>query len=429
MKPIICSRVLIVLVIFHLGYSKSEASRLSLPYNGWLPAINVVDNYIYLSDYSTGLSVIEIGENSLQLTQIHDRQQEIQYLLPIESGTMYAYYGSDTLASYSISDPLSPIINLPGYRSDIGMPYGMLVRDSFLYLAGNHPFGGESFFETIFEIVDFSSPIEPQTLFSHQATAGAGGIAFVPDSPDLIVVSEAGLISWNIADTQNPYPIDTLEVSTDYIVSWQGILFLRNGSLGYAMTSIDSVGHFTEVRSGIRDFFSGYNFQLLCAGSQYLIGYENGSILIFETLSEDQPVLRSSFLQDNVRKLFTNDDVLISSTNDSLFVYHLSEVVSVDEKPKTIPDSFDLLRVYPNPFNSTANLIINLPFPGDFNLDVSNVLGQVVWSIDLNDHIPGSYKFAWNGNSQDGKPLTSGIYFVRISGDNLSETLKAVLLK
>lgn len=418
-----------MLILLQIGFSKSNANSLSLLYNGWLPAINVVDNYIYLSDYSTGLSVIEIGDDSLRLTQIHNRQQEIQFLLPIESGNMYAYYGSDTLALYSISEPLSPVINLPGYRSDIGMPYGMVARDSVLYIAGNHPFGGEGEPLPVFEIVDFSSPTAPQTLFAEQAINGLGGIAFAPNSSEFLVVSEAGLISWNISDPLNPIRVDTLAAIADYIISWQDLLFLRIGESGTSMTSVDNVGYFTEPNTDFEDFFADYNFQLLCAGDQYLIGYENESIFIFESSIENQPLLRSNFIQTGLRKIFTNDEVLITSTTDSLFVYHLSDVVSIVDRPTATPDYFELFNAYPNPFNPSTTIEYALHEKQKVHLTIFDLNGRIVRNVFKESQLPGLYEIVWNGIDTNGNSVSTGVYLARLQAGEYTQTIKIVLLR
>jgi len=100
-----------------------------------------------------------------------------------------------------------------------------------------------------------------------------------------------------------------------------------------------------------------------------------------------------------------------------------------DNSPN-IPENYDLLDVYPNPFNSTARIKVNLPYDSQLKLSVCNILGQRVTSIMNEFFSMGQYDFSFNATDQ-----ASGIYFVQATinpvngADRATQIKKIVLIK
>ena len=68
------------------------------------------------------------------------------------------------------------------------------------------------------------------------------------------------------------------------------------------------------------------------------------------------------------------------------------------------------------------------------SLIIFDVLGQVVYSRDEKDKMPGVYSVTWNGKNQSGTNVGSGIYFYRIIAHVRDEktftaTKKMILLR
>ncbi len=100
-----------------------------------------------------------------------------------------------------------------------------------------------------------------------------------------------------------------------------------------------------------------------------------------------------------------------------------------------LPESFALHQNYPNPFNPTTTINYTIT-PGDAKdrglqteLSIFNVLGQQVRSLVNRQEIPGEYSVEWNGTSDSGGKVASGIYFYRLKRGSLSQTRKMVMLK
>ncbi|MCD4714895.1 MAG: T9SS type A sorting domain-containing protein [Clostridiales bacterium] len=89
-----------------------------------------------------------------------------------------------------------------------------------------------------------------------------------------------------------------------------------------------------------------------------------------------------------------------------------------------------LISNHPNPFNPTTTISYNLTGRiANPQIDIYNIRGQHIKSIQL-DGMVGENEIIWNGNDENGLPVSSGIYFYRLINDNqLIETRKMALIK
>ncbi|MCK9333689.1 MAG: T9SS type A sorting domain-containing protein [Candidatus Cloacimonetes bacterium] len=84
---------------------------------------------------------------------------------------------------------------------------------------------------------------------------------------------------------------------------------------------------------------------------------------------------------------------------------------------------------YPNPFNPETTISFDMPKAGQAKLDIYNVKGQLVKSL-FNGSAPfGKTSMVWNGTDSNGRAVTSGVYFYRLSTEGHSETRKMMLMK
>jgi YVTN family beta-propeller protein len=87
------------------------------------------------------------------------------------------------------------------------------------------------------------------------------------------------------------------------------------------------------------------------------------------------------------------------------------------------------LRCHPNPFNPKTRIDFRLPEGGETELAVFDVSGRQVAVIERSTMEAGEHSAEWSGRSNDGSPLASGVYFLRLSTEGGSREVKAVLLK
>ena len=99
------------------------------------------------------------------------------------------------------------------------------------------------------------------------------------------------------------------------------------------------------------------------------------------------------------------------------------------EAPRPIPEKFELVNLYPNPFNPILTIQYNVDIKQDVSIDIYNILGQRVNTL-LNQEMPAGYhSITWNGKNNKGVLLGSGIYFIKIGTKNQSYVKKVSFIK
>ena len=112
---------------------------------------------------------------------------------------------------------------------------------------------------------------------------------------------------------------------------------------------------------------------------------------------------------------------------NGLIVEQLS--VGVKDEGFLLPEKFQMEQNYPNPFNGMTTIKFYLPKSEYVTFQVFNLLGENIFTKDLGEMEKGSHHLIWNVEDNFKSPLTSGIYFYRVKGKEISDTKKLVLLK
>jgi hypothetical protein len=105
--------------------------------------------------------------------------------------------------------------------------------------------------------------------------------------------------------------------------------------------------------------------------------------------------------------------------------------VDVEEGDQSdlIPSAYGLGQNYPNPYNLNTQIGYQLPQAGKVTLTIYNVRGQLVRTL-VNEQKPAGYhSVIWDGKSDNGMQVSSGIYFYKIQAGRFTKTKKMVLLK
>jgi flagellar hook assembly protein FlgD len=71
----------------------------------------------------------------------------------------------------------------------------------------------------------------------------------------------------------------------------------------------------------------------------------------------------------------------------------------------------------------------SVPEQANVSIIVYNILGQQVRKLIDATMMPGAHHIIWNGDSDQGVPVSSGIYIVRLNSVNHQLSQKVVLLK
>lgn len=101
-----------------------------------------------------------------------------------------------------------------------------------------------------------------------------------------------------------------------------------------------------------------------------------------------------------------------------------------DEPPIPYDDDGELYPPKPNPFNPATEISFYHAEPGRVSLGIYDVNGKLVKSIYREEYLgTGLHTTVWDGKSNTGLNVVSGIYFVNIRMEDCSQTRKLILLR
>ncbi|MCK4224263.1 MAG: T9SS type A sorting domain-containing protein [candidate division Zixibacteria bacterium] len=106
-----------------------------------------------------------------------------------------------------------------------------------------------------------------------------------------------------------------------------------------------------------------------------------------------------------------------------------SSVREIQGSDDSRPSEFFLSQNYPNPFNPATNFEFSLSLSAHVKIDIFNIVGQKVRTLVDEEMKPGVYVADWDGKDENGKPVSSGIYFYRMEAGEFSDMKKMVLVK
>ena len=125
------------------------------------------------------------------------------------------------------------------------------------------------------------------------------------------------------------------------------------------------------------------------------------------TYAEGESALNGSIIVDDLRVVKTGKPV---STEDEI--------------ADALPSAVELGQNYPNPFNPTTVINYRLPESANVSLEVYNLTGQQVATIEEGQRSAGSHTVNF-----DAGHLSSGVYIYRLTAGNTVETRKMTLIK
>jgi hypothetical protein len=102
---------------------------------------------------------------------------------------------------------------------------------------------------------------------------------------------------------------------------------------------------------------------------------------------------------------------------------------SADKAGTGIPQRFVLFQNWPNPAVGKTAIAFDLPKAGHVSLKIFDVSGALVRTLADEPMGPGHHRLLWDGRSERGQKVSSGVYFYRIQAGDFRSTRKLVLLK
>jgi len=116
--------------------------------------------------------------------------------------------------------------------------------------------------------------------------------------------------------------------------------------------------------------------------------------------------------------------------------WYIDNLVIVDDPSGTSSVGEEYLRpreiaicAYPNPFNATTTLQFDIPNAGDVELNIYDIAGRKIKTLSDGHLDKGSHRIIWDGRSDEGRDLPTGVYLTSITFADQRKNIRLVLMK
>jgi hypothetical protein len=104
-------------------------------------------------------------------------------------------------------------------------------------------------------------------------------------------------------------------------------------------------------------------------------------------------------------------------------------LANVNQIDNTTPIAYELTQNYPNPFNPSTTINFTVPKDAPVKIYVYDATGRLVSTIIDAFFMAGNYTATWNGKTDNGSMVSSGVYFYKMVSKNFITTKKMMLMK
>ncbi len=108
---------------------------------------------------------------------------------------------------------------------------------------------------------------------------------------------------------------------------------------------------------------------------------------------------------------------------------HLGQLLAIVDSEIELPVTSYLGCNYPNPFNPVTIIPFSLETTQQTTLRIYNLQGQLIRTLIDAELQQGHHSIIWNGDSNSGTPVASGVYFLRMQAGSFQQNQRMILLK
>ena len=348
-----------------------------------------------------------------------------------------------------ISDPANPVELSRVEEKDWRGVHNLFIQGDRIYLAHSYTPG--------MTIVDISDPAAPAVSGFWRQEGSFSNIVhdvFVRDRLAVISDIESGLVLLDLADPDAPALLAALPFAEgihsawaegDYVYcnqefgGWDQRLHVVNISDPRQPRLVHSFGIGPPPQGDIL----GPHNPWIRDGLLYWAYYDAG-LRVFDLQDPARPVeVAYHTYPGSAWSAQPHDDGLVYVADGTVGIqaYRLDREAianraapptdtSVDEaRSEGRPAAFRLGQNFPNPFNQSTLIRVDLEAGAHMELAVYSLTGGKVANLARGPYPPGTHTFTWDGRGTDGADLASGVYFYRLRADGREATRKLVLLR
>ena len=104
-------------------------------------------------------------------------------------------------------------------------------------------------------------------------------------------------------------------------------------------------------------------------------------------------------------------------------------VTSVLGHPAVQNSDWSIARVFPQPARDGQHIVLSARREVSLDIAIHDLAGRVVRTLHSGTITPGNFQLIWDGHDSAGRRVGAGIYWVRASGGNVEQAVKAVRIR
>jgi len=140
-------------------------------------------------------------------------------------------------------------------------------------------------------------------------------------------------------------------------------------------------------------------------------------------------LLRAFFKDLSDAKGWPTDDLMLATAETTLTFPIAATGVAGGSAGSAAPKALALGASYPNPMNPSATIPFDLPEGSPVRLDVFDLSGRLVRTLEAGYLPAGRYARVWDGRDRRGREAASGVYLYRLRAGARVFTRKLVVIR
>lgn len=151
-----------------------------------------------------------------------------------------------------------------------------------------------------------------------------------------------------------------------------------------------------------------------------------GSMVLTDKFGGDQFMLDMTM---NSTLEVGNDPAILDGVRIALIPDFTVGIPTEETDAGDQPEHWQLRQNFPNPFNGVTGISYTVPQAGWVEVSIFNAAGQHVRTLIAAIHQKGQYHLQWDGRSNNGEVVTTGVYVYRLFANGFSGSKRLVFIK
>lgn len=408
--------------VFDVDTSAQTLTESSLLSNGSLLLQAVpIGERLYIRDVSGKIQIIDISDTQQPQRLGRFAVQGNPVTFAVADSIAYVATADSGLRIYDMTEHAA-VINI-GSALDSQEVTDVALSGSLLYIAS--PDSGL----LVFDVIDPSLP--------QKVASGAAGedIEYIKIHDQYaFAYRDQGMIIFDISDSSQFVEISRIDSSfvIDKVAVADNICYqMTHIGPDFSLRAWDVSDTANPQQVSIRDV-QEESSPLAVYGTYVYFHERPQGIRIFDYSNPANPVEVGAFSNGGFRKdIAVQGDLVfaINLRNGFDIILH-DKITGVDEpRDPQVAQSMQLRQNYPNPFNGRTQIEFLLQNQSVIQLVIFDVLGREVKTLFDGRHPEGSFRQAWDGTDNAGRPVASGVYLYRLTSGERSISRKLLLLQ